>query len=145
MRLTARSGWWLGAASVVVVVGVLAWMKIRTHDSSPARLPGRADLPRRVTVEVLNSTRTPGVARVATELLRHAGLDVVYFGSADTTLRGRAHVEVLVRRGDTTGSGRVLEALGKGVVVDAPDRSRVVDLTVVIGSDFTAARPATKP
>jgi hypothetical protein len=41
-------------------------------------------------------------------------------------------VRVLVRRGDTTGAGRVAEVFGSIDLVDAPDARRLVDLTVVV-------------
>ncbi len=39
---------------------------------------------RRITVEVLNGTKRSGAARAATRMLRGRGLDVVFFGNADT-------------------------------------------------------------
>jgi len=146
MRLNTRAWQWLGVAAVVVMAAGVTWALLRGGRSTAANQPAtRTELPRRVTVEVLNSTRMPGVARVATALLRGAGLDVVYFGGADTTLRGRAHNEVLVRRGDTTGVGRIIAALGHASVIDAPDPTREVDLTVVIGTDYAQSKPAPRP
>jgi LytR cell envelope-related transcriptional attenuator len=146
MRLNARAWSWLGVGAAVVLAAGVTRAVLRTGHASAANQPAtRTELPRRVTVEVLNSTRMPGIARVATALLRRAGLDVVYFGGADTTLRGRAHSEVLVRRGDTTGVGRIIAALGRATVIAAPDPSREVDLTVVIGTDFAQSKPAPGP
>jgi hypothetical protein len=97
-----------------------------------------SDLPRKVTVEVLNSGGNIGAARVGTLLLRRARLDVVYFGNADSAQSGRVHNQVLVRRGDTTGVGRVIAALGTAEVVEAPEPARLVDLTVLLGKEFAA-------
>lgn len=98
-----------------------------------------ADLPRKVTVEVLNSGGNIGAARAGTLLLRRARLDVVYFGNADSARSGRLRNQVLVRRGDTTGVGRVIEALGSAEVIEAPDPARLVDLTVLLGKEFATA------
>ncbi len=89
---------------------------------------------RRVTVEVLNPGKQVGVARTATVRLRGQGLDVVYFGSlADTVLAKRERNLIYVRRGDTTGVGLVLAAIGDAEIVDRADRTRLVDLSVVLG------------
>ena len=88
---------------------------------------------RRVTVEVLNGTRRPGAARIATRMLRRQGLDVVFFGNADESADS---TRVMVRRGDP-GRGRdVRQALGVGRIMVAPDTLRRVDVSVVLGQDF---------
>jgi hypothetical protein len=88
---------------------------------------------RRVTVEVLNGTGRAGVARAATRMLRHRGLDVVYFGNADQAVDS---TRVIVRRGDP-GRGRdVRLALGAGRIVVEPDTLRRVDVSVILGADF---------
>jgi hypothetical protein len=96
----------------------------------------------RVTVEVLNGTRTAGLALAATLRLRHERLDVVYFGNADTGRGNHLHNTIFVRRGDTAGVGRALVALGSADVVSAPDTTRMVDLSVLLGSAFTTAAAA---
>ena len=57
----------------------------------------------------------------------------------------RVRNEVLVRRGDTTGVGRIIEAIGPAVVTDAPDRGREVDLTLLVGSDYLRRATASRP
>ena len=92
---------------------------------------------RRIRGEVLNGTRRPGFARIATRVLRQQGLDVVFFGTgpaADST-------RIFVRRGDP-GQGRdVREALGVGRVVVEPDTLRRVDVSVLIGRDWRPRLP----
>ncbi len=129
-----RSNLLVLAVTVVAVVVIAVWrlerpaaVGISTASSRPAPLPEH------VTVEVLNGTTVPGAARLGTVLLRQAGLDVVYYGTADR----QARTVVLVRRGDTTGLGRTLAVLRHADVVREPDASRLVDLSVVLGSDFT--------
>lgn len=94
-------------------------------------IPGQGE---RVVVEVLNATGAIGLARGATQRLRDAGIDVVYFGSDGT---GLDSTEVLVRRGDDDKAQRVRRALGVGLVRAAPDSARLVDVTVRLGADFT--------
>jgi hypothetical protein len=139
MRLTSRKRT-LQAIGVVAVLGLVAlavwvWRRARVpvHRAEQAAAP---DLPHRVTVEVLNSGGKVGAARVGMLLLRRARLDVVYFGNADSALAGRARNQVLVRRRDTTGVGRVIEALGDAEVIEVPDAARLVDLTVLLGREF---------
>jgi hypothetical protein len=130
----------LRAAGVVAILGLLAlatWAWRRTQAPAPGpKQAARPDLPHHVTVEVFNSGGKVGAARVGMLLLRRARLDVVYFGNADSALAGRARNQVLVRRRDTTGVGRVIEALGDAEVIDAPDSARLVDLTVLLGKEF---------
>jgi hypothetical protein len=146
MRLTARPAWLLGGSGALLLAAGGTWALVHPRPSASANRPAlHAVLPRPVTVEVLNSTRAAGVARVGRALLRRAGLDVVYFGNPDRPLGNREHNEVLVRRGDTTGVGRVLEALGQATVIDAPDSARLVDLTILLGADFLRAHPAPRP
>ena len=62
----------------------------------------------RVTVEVLNASGRPGLARHGTLALREAGLDVVAFGTADTSVDTTV---VLVRRGNRDAGERVARAV----------------------------------
>jgi hypothetical protein len=144
MPVSGRIAWTLGASALVVVAGAgfLLWSR---HQATVTLAPAAVPLGHKVTVEVLNTTTAPGIARVARDVVRHGGLDVVYFGSAEAKLRGRAQSEVLVRRGDTTGVGRIIEVIGPVVVTDAPDRSRDVDLTLLIGTDYLKRATASRP
>lgn len=86
-------------------------------------------------VEVFNGTDHRGLARTATRLLRSHGIDVVAYDNTDSTAR----TTLLVRRGDQRRGRTVARALGIGVIQMAPDSTRHVDVTVVLGEDF---RPA---
>jgi hypothetical protein len=132
------------AVIALVVIGFSAWRWARARSPAPAAEATRTPLPHRVRVEVLNSGKISGAAREAAVLLRHAGLDVVNYGDAGPSLAGRERNQVLVRRGDTTGAGRVLETLGPADILDLPDPSRLVELTVVLGRDF-GAKPRARP
>lgn len=124
------------AGVAVLLVVALAWRSTRAS-GSPSEMPGERDwkpLARVVTVEVFNGGGTPGAARDAALRLRRARLDVVNWGNAPAALVDTLTdvVRVLVRRGDTTGVGRVGEVLGAVEVIDRPDPRRLVDLTVVV-------------
>lgn len=126
------------AASVVAVacVAVLAWRATRSGSARDVLLqePEWEPLPRVVTVEVQNGGDRPGAARDAALRLRRARLDVVTWGNAPSELKDTVttRVRVLVRRGDTTGVGRVIEVFGDAEVVNAADARRLVDLTVLV-------------
>jgi hypothetical protein len=93
---------------------------------------------RSITVEVLNGTRRQGLARVATRVLREQGIDVVFFGNADTTMDS---TRVYVRRGDPGRGKVVVEALGAGRLRIEPDPLRRVDATVILGEDYRPKLP----
>lgn len=94
----------------------------------------------RVTVEVLNASGRPGLARHGTMALREAGLDVVAFGTADTSVDTTV---VLVRRGDREAGERVARAVPPAVIRMAPDSLPRVDVTVLLGKNWVrrSSRP----
>lgn len=128
-----------GAILAAVAVAIL-FLMLRKSGGPAAVAPGVVQrewepLGREVTVEVLNGGGSPGAALDAVRLLRRARLDVVQWGNAPQVYRDttRSDHRILVRRGDTTGAGRVIEALGPAEVIDSPDHTRLVDLTVIVG------------
>jgi hypothetical protein len=126
---------WLALALATVAVGVVAWRATRPGSANAmVSEPEWEPLPRVVTVEVQNGGDVPGAARDAALRLRRARLDVVAWGNAPESLKDTqtTRIRVLVRRGDTTGAGRVAEVFGDAEVIDAPDERRLVDLTVVV-------------
>ena len=117
------------------LVALIAWRATRTGDANAlVQEPEWEPLPRIVTAEVQNGGDIPGAARDAALRLRRARLDVVSWGNAPAALKDTVttRVRVLVRRGDTTGAGRVAEVFGDAEVLDAPDPRRLVDLTIVV-------------
>jgi hypothetical protein len=98
----------------------------------------------RVTVEVLNAGARPGLARVATRMLREAGVDVVSFGNAPTEQGTLDSTRVVVRRGSPDVGRRVREALGVGRIAVQLDSTRLLDASVLLGADF-APRPQFHP
>ncbi len=84
-------------------------------------------------VEVLNGTARQGLARVATRALRSEGLDVVYFGNADSLIDS---TRVIVRRGNRSAANRVARLLQVRRVISEIDTLRRVDVTVILGKDY---------
>lgn len=118
LALVAALGWWLMAPS-------LGRMEL-----AGARAPEGT----RIRVEVLNATRTSGLARRATRHLRDRGFDVVGMGNADAL---QDSTVVLDRTGHPEWAALVAEALGGARVEPRPDTSRYLDVTVLLGSSWT--------
>jgi hypothetical protein len=107
----------------------------RPIGSSDARAPEGV----RIKVQVLNATRTRGLARRATMHLRDRGFDVVDVG---TDPNARDSVLVLDRSGHPEWAKLVARALGGGQVLSRPDTSRYLDVTVLLGGSW---RPPAEP
>jgi hypothetical protein len=90
-----------------------------------------------IVVEVLNGTPTAGLARVGTRTLRRQGVDVVFFGTADTTYDSP---RLIVRRGSREPADEIRQLLGAGKIEVANDSTRRVDVTVILGGDWEAPR-----
>ena len=131
---------------VAVVLGAAAWVLDARRVSRnpltavlPRREGPRAPANVRIRVQVLNTTRTRGLARRATRLLRDRGFDVVEVGTTtptiDTTL-------VLDRSGHAAWAATVAEVLPPARAVARPDSSRYLDVTVLLGR---AWRPPAHP
>ncbi len=136
MRLTAKRALAVGGVGVIVAAVVLVVLQF-VLKSAPVPAPvGWGPLPHHVRVEVWNASDMTGAARLGRLALQHAGLDVVQSANADDSLRGTANNRIFVRLGDTVGVGRVIEVLGGADVEMKPDRTRIVDLTVILGSKF---------
>ena len=131
---------------VVLVIGGASWV---LHARQVVRSPLASVLPRgngphapegvRIRVQVLNTTKTRGLARRATRLLRDRGFDVVEIGTTtpmlDTTL-------VLDRSGHAEWAATVATILEPARSVARPDSSRYLDVTVLIGRTW---RPPSHP
>jgi len=134
------------AAAVVVVLLLAAGIVLvvrRPSTRAPQAVRQRVDAEAppgvRIRVEVLNATRVRGLARRATMHLRDRGFDVVNVGTArearDSTL-------VLDRSGHAEWAALVARALGGARVDQAPDSSRYLDVTVLVGATW---RPPAEP
>ena len=124
-----------GAYAVRARRGVTAEIPEIVHRGLP-RAPDSV----RIRVQVINTTRTRGLARRATQLLRDQGFDVVEMGTGgparDSTL-------VLDRSGHPAWATTVAQILGPASRAEPrPDSSRYLDVTVLLGS---AWRPPAEP
>ena len=131
---------WSIAVGLAVVVmlsaGAMAWSAQRSEAGGQrpeAPKSERAPEGVRIRVQVLNGTKTRGLARRATLLLRDRGFDVVEMGTVtsrrDTTI-------VLDLSGHPDWAQRVARALGTARVETRADSSRYLDIAVVIGSSW---------
>ena len=133
-----------GAAMLVIVLSAGAAVIHARRAPSPllARL---ADTPRapegvRIRVQVLNTTKTRGLARRATRLLRDRGFDVVEYGTIpgptiDTTI-------VLDLSGHPAWADAAAKVMAPARTKVRADSSRYLDVTVLIGSSW---RPPAEP
>jgi hypothetical protein len=142
-------GRWIVVAGVLLIAaGAIARIYLRSAPGRRAAAASRGVNGRvvpvgtRVKVEVLNATDTKGLARAATFVLRDAGFDVVFFGNtserADTTT-------ILDRSGHADWASLAARAMGRAHVDEKPDSSRFLDLTVLIGRNWTPPREPLNP
>jgi len=149
-RRPRKIGRWMLLAIILMAIAVGAYrgrigrcrgtacVKIRsatTPDDSPIQrmVPDST----RITVEVLNATDTRGLARQAMFALRDAGFDVVFHGN---TTERRDSTEILDRSGHANWAALAAKAMRGGRVLQQPDSSRFVDLTVLVGRSWTPPR-----
>lgn len=113
-----------------------------TSVARAADLPAEARAPSgvRIRVEVLNATKTRGLARRATLFLRDLGYDVVDMGTSGASA-GDSTV-VIDRSGHPEWARRIALAFGSARVVSRPDSSRYLDVTVLVGPTW---RPPAEP
>jgi hypothetical protein len=145
MKKRAR---WIVGAGVGVIVGVGAALALARRHPAPVRATALGRLVTkevtappntRVRVEIINATKTRGLARRATRLLRDRGFDVVTFTTSSTL---QDSTVVLDRTSHPDWAKLVGQALGGARVEARPDTSRYVDVTVVLGTTWrTPAQP----
>ena len=127
----------------LILCGVawIAWQLLALRPShSASRAPEDARAPEgvRIKVEVLNATQTRGLARKATVYLRDRGFDVVGSGNVSEQ---RANTVVYDRSSHPEWARLVGRAM-TAPVVERPDSSRYLDVTVLLGGDW---RPPPTP
>ena len=140
-RTGPRYGRIILALLVLIGLGWGGWRLLRGSTADPDRYaPADARAPEgtRIKVEVLNGTRTKGLARRATQYLRGRGFDVV---GAGTETEARATTVVYDRSSHPEWARLVARALN-APVVNKPDSSRYLDVTVILGADW---RPPALP
>lgn len=106
-----------------------------TRAATPVDSSIRAPDGVRIKVEVLNATRSRGLARRVTLYLRDRGFDVVAMG---TSGRMQSNTVVLDRSNHPDWAKTLGQVLRADTVEERPDTSRYLDATVLIGSDWAA-------
>ena len=142
MVVAAGDGGVLELARRGLITALLGLAACGQGDDRPAFAVPGAD-GRRIVVEVLNATGRAGLARTATRVLRQEGIDVVFYGNATAPAEPGAGdtTRILVRRGDRAAGERVRRALRVGTVAVRVDTTRLVDVSVLLGTDFAARAP----
>lgn len=126
---------------ILCVIGWIVWLIVNAFSApgvSYAPDDARAPEGIRIKVEVLNATRTKGLARRATLYLRDRGFDVVGSGNVSEQ---RATTIVYDRSSHPAWAHLVGRAMN-APVASRPDSSRYLDVTVLIGADW---RPPPQP
>ncbi len=116
----------------VLAVATLAVVACGGEGSQGHPIPG--DRSPAITVEVLNASGRSGDARLAARLLRHAGIDVVYFGNAGEN--GLDSTRIIVRRGSEQVGQKVRGVLRQGRIKIELDSTKLLDVSVLLGADF---------
>ena len=129
------------ALIATALLGAGAVMGTRRHSALAVVPPGTGQAPgdTRIRVQVLNATRTRGLARRATMLLRDRSFDVVETG---TTSESRDTTLILDLSGHPDWASRIATLFTPSRVERRVDSSRYLDISVVLGSTW---RPPAKP
>jgi hypothetical protein len=134
-RTGPRYGRIILALLLVVGIGWVVWRVWHAgRDDLANYAPADARAPEgtRIKVEVLNGTKTKGLARRATQYLRDRGFDVVGSG---TNIAPRATTVVYNRSSHPEWARLVARALN-APAVNLPDSSRYLDVTVILGANW---------
>jgi len=135
VELSSGARRWLIAGGLLLLTGALFLL---ARSLRRDRVEGHAfDIPtgdNRIIVEVLNGSRRSWLARLGARRLRRQGIDVVLVGNADSMVDS---TRVILRRGEKVRADRVQDALGVGRIREVRDSLRLVDVTVILGPDFT--------
>jgi hypothetical protein len=120
----------------LVVIGAGALWRVRRSGSGTHEIPRDVRAPEgtRVRVQVLNGTKTRGLARHATSLLRDRGFDVLETGNGEA--RDTSIVYDLTGHPDW--AARVAKLFPPARVEQRPDSSRYLDVVVVVGTTWRA-------
>jgi hypothetical protein len=120
--------------AAAAIMSVLA--RAQPSDGSTLTAGPQVTAPRgvRIKVQILNASKTSGLAARATRYLRDRGFDVVEAGNSRETL---ASTRVLDRSGKGDGARLIALALGIPGAQSSLDPATMVDVTVLLGSDWT--------
>lgn len=137
----------IGVSAVVLLIALGASTVVMYARNAPAltvmgpsgRHEVRAPEGVRIRVQVLNTTKTRGLARRATRLLRDRGFDVVEVGSIGPTMDTTV---VLDLSGHPEWAESVAKVMTPARTRARRDSSRYLDIAVLIGSTW---RPPAEP
>jgi hypothetical protein len=137
----------IGLSMALLLVVLSASAVVMSARNAPALLvttPGRRTEVRapegaRIRVQVLNTTKTRGLARRATRLLRDRGFDVVELGTVGPTMDTTV---VLDLSGHPDWAEAVAKVMAPARTRARRDSSRYLDIAVLIGSTW---RPPAEP
>jgi hypothetical protein len=126
-----------GSALLVVVLSASAVVAHARRAPTPL-LAALAEAPRapagaRIRVQVLNTTKTRGLARRATRLLRDRGFDVVEIGTVGPTIDTTV---VLDLSGHPTWADAAAKVMAPARTRVRAHSSRYLDITLLIGSTW---------
>ncbi len=129
---------------LTVIVGYLAYALIARNVIAPPVVTGRAGAPAGETIQldVLNGCGISGAAQTVTSYLRARGYDVVEMKNYKTF--DVPHSLVVDRRGNRKTAEQVAYALGvrEENIVAQLNQDYYVDVSVVVGKDFSSLKPA---
>ena len=120
---------------ILCVIGWIVWQIWAWRSGSKeSYAPDDARAPEgvRIKVEVLNATKTKGLARRATLYLRDRGFDVV--GSGNVT--EQRTTTIVYDRSSHPEWARLVALAMNAPVVSRPDSSRYLDATVLLGANW---------
>lgn len=107
--------------------------------NAPAKVLPAAPRVARGRVEVLNAAGKSGLARAATEQLRAAGFDVVFFGTTRPNSDSSVVIDRVGRADIATAAAGALEITS---VRSQKDTTLLLDATVIVGADWTKKQAA---
>jgi len=90
-----------------------------------------------LTLEILNGTKIPGLARRTREIYQSFGFDVVSYGNAET--QEVEKTVVIDRKGNRDGAARIASIIKCTNIVTGPSPfggQKNADITIVLGGDF---------
>lgn len=127
------------SVGVVVVIGLFVGTisQLQRIPEQESLVSPTINIPKnskRIRVEVLNAGGESGMARLATDLLRDQGFDVVYFGNAPAF--GKDSTVVLDRSGRLEAAQAVGDVLEANLILSEPDSNLYLDVTVLLGKEW---------
>lgn len=132
-----------GVALMVIVLSASAVVMHARRAPTPQHgsVRGQVRVPEgvRIRVQVLNTTKTRGLARRATRLLRDRGFDVVEIGTVGPTIDTTIVLDLSGHPAWADAAAKIMAPARTRVRADS---SRYLDVTVLIGSTW---RPPAEP